>query len=179
MLKSLESRGYIEVGNAKDVAEIVALAALHYFLLQNTPSKDMIFNPKESLSFNGNTGPYLQYMGARICSIVRKANESGVKIDSSDEALSLLTNEAEWELIKLLGNFPTIIEKAAKNMDPSAIACYLYDVAKSFSRFYHDCQIVTAEDSKLRGARLALAVSAKTVLETGLNLILVPFLERM
>lgn len=179
-LEEICSKGREEiVGNAKEVAEKVALGALHYFLLQNNPVKDMIFNPKESLSFNGNTGPYLQYMGARICSILKKAQEAGVEKDCSTEATSLLTTEAEWELIKLLGEFPNVIEKAAKNLDPSGLAIYLYDVSKSFSRFYHDCPIINSENDKLSGARLALAESVKTVLQNGLNLILVPFLEQM
>lgn len=179
-LEEICSKGREEiVGNAKEVAEKVALGALHYFLLQNNPVKDMIFNPKESLSFNGNTGPYLQYMGARICSILKKAQEAGVEKDCSTEATSLLTTEAEWELIKLLGEFPNVIEKAAKNLDPSGLAIYLYDVSKSFSRFYHDCPIINSGNDKLSGARLALAESVKTVLQNGLNLILVPFLEQM
>ena len=179
-LEEIEAKGREEeVGDANDVAEKVALAALHYFLLQNDPSKDMIFNPKESLSFNGNTGPYLQYMGARICSILAQAEIRGVKSDTSDEALACLTSEIEWELIKLLGKFPQVVEKAARNMDPSGIAVYLYDVAKTFSRFYHDCPIITADDKKLAGARLALAQCVRTVLQNGLNLILVPFLEKM
>ncbi len=179
-LEEITEKGREEaVGDAKDVAEKVALAALHYFLLQNDPGKDMIFNPKESLSFNGNTGPYLQYMGARICSIIKKADETGLKANTDDSALALLTSDIEWELIKLLGKFPEIVEKAARNMDPSGIAIYLYDLSKTFSRFYHDCPIVTAENKELAGARLTLAECVKTVLQNGTKLILVPFLESM
>ena len=167
------------VGEPKEVAEKIALGALHYFLLQNSPTKDMIFNPKESLSFNGNTGPYLQYMGARISSILRKAEEAGIKTDYSEESLALLTTDAEWELIKLLGEFPSTLERAAKNLDPSGVAIFLYDVSKSFSKFYHECPIIAAENVKLSGARLALAECVKTVLQNGLNLILVPFLTQM
>ncbi|MDD7416466.1 MAG: arginine--tRNA ligase [Treponemataceae bacterium] len=179
-LEEISSKGREEeVGNAKEVAEKVALAALHYFLLQNDPSKDMIFNPKESLSFNGNTGPYLQYMGARICSIIRKADETGLKPNTDESALSLLSSDIEWELIKLLGKFPEIVEKAARSMDPSGIATYLYDLSKTFSRFYHDCPIITSDNEKLSGARLALAQCVKTVLQNGFNLVLIPFLEKM
>ena len=109
-LCAIKERGRDEqVGDADDVAEKVALGALHYYLLQATPIKDMLFNPEESLSFNGNTGPYLQYMGARINSILAKASESGIKIDSSDEAVALLSGEDEWALIKQLGDFPSVV----------------------------------------------------------------------
>jgi arginyl-tRNA synthetase len=179
-MEEIASKGREEVvGDVAGVAEKIALGALHYFLLQTTPSKDMIFNPKESLSFNGNTGPYLQYMGARISSILRKASELGVSTNNSDEAISLLTNEAEWDLIKTLGEYPKVVEKAAINQDPSQIATFLYDVAKQFSRFYHDCPIVTAEDKTLAGARLELAKCTQIVLKNAMELILVPFLETM
>ncbi|MGP1588210.1 MAG: arginine--tRNA ligase [Treponemataceae bacterium] len=179
-LEEILSKGREEaVGDAKDVAEKVALAALHYFLLQNDPGKDMTFNPKESLSFNGNTGPYLQYMAARICSILKKAKTENIKIDTSKESLALLNADIEWELVKLLGKFPEIVEKAARTLDPSGIAIYLYDVSKTFSRFYHDCPIATAQDKKLAGARLALAKATLQVLENGFYLVLIPFLETM
>ena len=174
-----------EVGNASEVAEKIALGALHYFLLQTSPTKDMIFNPKESLSFNGNTGPYLQYMGARISSILRKAKAEGIKssreLSSSDckKTLSLLTNETEWELIKHLSNFQKELSRAAEDLDPSTIATYLYDLAKIFSRFYHDCPILAAKTSELVSARLELARCTLTVLKNGMNLILIPFLEMM
>lgn len=169
------------VGNANDVAEKIALGALHYYLLQTTPTKDMLFNPKESLSFNGNTGPYLQYMGARISSILRKADEVGLKPDYSEEALTLLTNSAEWELIKTLGEYPIVLEKSAKDLDPSVVASYLYDVSKGFSKFYHDCPIIAVadENKKLAGARLALADSVKQVLKNAMKVVLIPFLETM
>ena len=168
-----------EVGDADDVAEKVALAALHYYLLQATPIKDMLFNPQESLSFNGNTGPYLQYVGARISSILAKAKESGVKVNSSKEAVSMLSSDEEWELIRALGNFPEIISKAAENLDPSAVTAYLYDVCKLFSKFYQQCPILNCEDENLKGSRLYLAECTLTVLKRAMDLVLVPFLEKM
>lgn len=174
-----------EVGNANEVAEKIALGALHYFLLQTSPTKDMIFNPKESLSFNGNTGPYIQYTGARISSILRKASEKGIKsarnlsVEEQKLAFALLTNDSEWELIKHLSNFQKVLSKAAENFDPSSVTTYLYDVAKIFSRFYHDCPILTIQDTALISARLELARSTLTVLKNGMNLILIPFLETM
>ena len=181
-LEEIVSKGREEaVGDPSAVAEKIALGALHYYLLKATPTKDMLFNPKESLSFNGDTGPYLQYMGARICSILRKAQEVGLAPLAASEAASLLTHEAEWELIKVLEQYPKILVKAAQNLDPSQVAGYLYDVAKAFSRFYHDCPTLALaqENGQLASARLFLATCTRQVLENGLDLILVPFLETM
>ncbi len=179
-LEAIKQRGRDEqVGNADDVAEKVALGALHYYLLQATPIKDMLFNPEESLSFNGNTGPYLQYMGARINSILAKAAESGLKADNSSDAVALLTAPEEWELIKQLGDFPAAVEKSAENLDPSVMTAYLYETSKLFSRFYQQCSIMNAQDKKLSGARLYLAECTLTVIKNALNLVLVPYLERM
>ena len=168
-----------EVGDADEVAEKVALGALHYYMLQATPIKDMLFNPAESLSFNGNTGPYLQYMGARINSILAKAKEAGVISDSSEDAVSLLSSEEEWVLIKLLGDFPVVVEKGAENLDPSVIAAYVYETAKAFSKFYQTCSIVNAGEAKLAGARLYLAECTLQVIKNAMNLVLVPYLEKM
>lgn len=179
-LEAIKERGRDgEVGDADAVAEKVALAALHYYLLQATPIKDMLFNPAESLSFNGNTGPYLQYMGARIISILRKASESGICVDGSKEAVSLLTASEEWELIRSLGNFPDMILRAAENLDPSVITSYLYDVCKLFSKFYQQCSILNADDKTCAGARLYLVECTLTVLKRAMELVLVPFLEKM
>lgn len=168
-----------EVGDADEVAEKVALGALHYYMLQATPIKDMLFNPAESLSFNGDTGPYLQYMGARINSILAKAKEAGVISDSSEDAVSLLSSEEEWALIKLLGDFPVVVEKGAENLDPSVIAAYVYETAKAFSKFYQTCSIVNAGEAKLAGARLYLAECTLQVIKNAMNLVLVPYLEKM
>ena len=179
-LAAIKERGRDEqVGDADEVAEKVALGALHYYMLQATPIKDMLFNPAESLSFNGNTGPYLQYMGARINSILGKAGEAGIESDSSDEAVAMLTAPDEWELIKLLGDYPVVIEKAAENLDPSGVAAYVYETAKAFSKFYQTCSIVNAGDAKLAGARLYLAECTLQVIKNAMNLVLVPYLEKM
>ena len=179
-LAAIKERGRDEeVGDADDVAEKVALGALHYYILQATPIKDMLFNPAESLSFNGNTGPYLQYMGARINSILAKAAEAGVTEDSSEAAVALLSGEDEWALIKTLGDYPNVIAKAAENLDPSLVAAYVYEVAKLFSKFYQNCSIVNAENKQLAGARLYLASCTLQVIKNAMNLVLVPYLERM
>lgn len=179
-LKAINERGRNDdVGNADDVAEKIALGALDYYLLQATPIKDMLFNPEESLSFNGNTGPYLQYMGARINSILEKANQSGISSDSSSDAVALLSSENEWALIKQLGDFSSVVEKAAINLDPSEVANYAYETAKLFSKFYQNCSIINAENSKLAGARLFLAECTLTVLKNAMKLLIVPYLEKM
>ncbi|BDC92820.1 arginine--tRNA ligase [Treponema bryantii] len=179
-LAAIKERGRDgEVGDADEVAEKVALGALHYYMLQATPIKDMLFNPAESLSFNGNTGPYLQYMGARINSILAKAAEAGVAEDGSEAAVALLSSEDEWALIKQLGDYPNVIAKAAENLDPSEVAAYVYEVAKLFSKFYQNCPIVTAENKLLAGARLYLASCTLQVIKNAMKLVLVPYLEKM
>ena len=180
--KAIEERGRDgSVGDPDDVAEKVALAALHYYMLQATPAKDMLFNPEESLSFNGNTGPYLQYMGARINSVLRKADEAGVRPDSSEQAVALLSAEDEWTLIKLLGDYPAVVARAAENLDPSGLAAYAYETAKAFSKFYQTCPIVTvaSESAALAGARLYLAQCTLQVLKDAMTLLIVPYLEKM
>jgi arginyl-tRNA synthetase len=186
-----------KVGDPAEVAEKIALGALHYYLLQTSPARDMLFDPKESLSFNGNTGPYLQYMGARISSILRKNNEqltknSEQRIESNEQlamnkergviendVFSLLVSDAEWELVKAVAAYPQAIGDAAINLDPSRLAAYLYELSKCFSRFYHDCPILTAENPDLSAARLGLSQAVLLVLKDALRLICVPFLEIM
>ncbi|MCQ2597038.1 MAG: arginine--tRNA ligase [Treponema sp.] len=177
-LEEIKAKGRdAELDDADDVAEKVALAALNYYLLNVTPIKDMLFNPEESLSFNGNTGPYLQYMGARISSILRKAEESGIKPCADN--VDLLKAGEEWELVKSLGDFPSVVQRAAENLDASVVAAYLYDLSKLFSKFYQQCSIMNCEDEKLKEARLYLAECTLTVMKNAMNLVLVPFLEKM
>lgn len=168
-----------DVGDVNVVSEKVALAALHYYLLQVSPVKDMIFNPEESLSFNGNTGPYLQYMGARIASILRKAEESGFKASSPADAAVLLTSPEEWELVRKLGDYPNEISRAAENLDASVITSYIYELAKLFSKFYQNCPILGSDDEKIKAARLSLAKATLQVLKESMELVLVPYLDRM
>jgi arginyl-tRNA synthetase len=170
------------VGDTQGTAEKVALGALHYYLVQVSPTKDMLFDPKESLSFTGNTGPYLQYMGARISSLIRKAasgNAAGESGAGVSPDFSLLKSDAEWELVKILGAYNEATALAAANVDSSVIATYLYDVSKAFSRFYHDCPILSAETPELAASRLALSQAVLRVLKHAMNLICIPFLEVM
>ncbi|MDR1256256.1 MAG: arginine--tRNA ligase [Spirochaetaceae bacterium] len=162
------------VGSAPETAEKIALGALHYYLLQVTPEKDMLFNPAESISFNGNTGPYLQYMGARISSILKKA---GAEKDAANACL--LTTDAEWELLKTIAAWPETVNEAAEKMNPSIITGWLYELSKNFSRFYHGCPILGAENPELRDARLALCRAVRRVLRAAFDLVCIPFLEVM
>ncbi|HOF84877.1 MAG TPA: arginine--tRNA ligase [Treponemataceae bacterium] len=178
-LEEISAKGRDEaVGDPAAVAEKIALGALHYFLLQVSPTKDMIFNPKESLAFTGNTGPYLQYMGARISSILRKVADDPSLAGGSVQA-GLLTHDAEWGLLKILGEFPKQTLRAAQNQDPSVITGYIYDLSKAFSRFYHDCPILAAGSPDLARTRLELVRACRIVLKNALDLVLVPFLESM
>jgi len=173
------------VGDTEAAAEKIALGALHYYLLQVSPSKDMLFDPKESLSFNGNTGPYLQYMGARISSVLRKAEEmkaagsEGFAECSGEPRYELISTDAEWELVKTLGAYNDAVADSAANRDPSLLVAYLYDLARAVSRIYHECPILTAEESELVNARLALCRAVLLVLRDALNLVCIPFLEAM
>jgi arginyl-tRNA synthetase len=166
------------LGDPTAVAEKIALGALHYYLLQTSPAKDMLFDPKESLSFNGNTGPYLQYMGARISSLLKRESASGAG-ESPPPDPSLLSGDAEWELIKTLADYPAAVVRAAEGMDPSAITAYLYGLSRNFSRFYHDCPILAAETLVLAASRLALSRAVLLVLRDALELVNIPFLEAM
>lgn len=165
------------VGDAQAIAEKIALGALHYFLLQVSASRDMLFNPKESLSFNGNTGPYLQYMGARISSMLKKAADGGLAQGTLRP--ELLTDPSEWDLIKLVGRYEEALLQAAERKDPSVLASWLYELSKAFSRFYHDCPVLNASDADLATSRLAVCKAVVRVLKAAMELICVPFLETM
>jgi len=168
-----------EVGDLQLTAESVALAALNYFLLQISPSKDMIFNPSESISFSGNTGPYLQYMGARISSMLRKYEERKDGFLGAVYSPDLLVTNQERELIKLLMAFPEIVSNAGKGMNPSIITAYLYDLSKVFSRYYHDTSILNEPDKDIVVTRIQLVKAVLQVLKNAFYLVGIPFLERM
>jgi len=171
-----------EVGDPARVAEKIAIAALHYFLLQPSPVKDMLFDPKESLSFNGNTGPYLQYMGARISSMLRKSAQETAgkeKLEDIKKCFSLLVCDPEWELIKILAAYSDAVKEAAESLNPSCITAYLYELSKAFSRFYHDCPILNAVDPALSKARIELSRAVMLAQKAAFHLVCIPFLEAM
>ena len=157
----------------------IALGALNYYLLQVSPTKDMIFNPSESISFNGNTGPYLQYMGARISSMLAKyeAQDSPSKELAFDPNLLSLSDERE--LIRQLSIYKEVVEKAGAQYDPSLLCSYLYDLSKLFSRWYHDNPVLKAKSDELVRARIELVKMSLQVLKNAFSLIGIPFLSAM
>lgn len=168
-----------EVGDVDATAHAIALAALNYYLLQVSPTKDMVFNPAESISFNGNTGPYLQYMGARISSMLRKYAEMETGYASVPFDPALLDLEDERELIKSLAAYPEAVAKAGAEYDPSIITAYLYDLSRLFSRWYHDNQILKAGTPALVKARVELSAMVLQVLRNAFALVGIPYLPTM
>ncbi|MDY4888584.1 MAG: arginine--tRNA ligase [Sphaerochaetaceae bacterium] len=162
-----------------ETASSIALGAMNYYLLQVDPLRDMVFNPSESISFNGNTGPYLQYMGARICSMMRKYDEVKAQYADIPFDASLLDISAERELIKSLARYPEVVRKAGADFNPSVICAYLYDVSKVFSSYYHDNQVLKAETPQLVKARVELCSMVLQVLRNAFTLVGIPFLEKM
>jgi arginyl-tRNA synthetase len=169
-----------ELTDPEGTAFKIALAAVHYFLLQVSPQKDMIFNPRESLSFNGDTGPYLQYMTARISSLVAKVGLSGATPHPDwKKGLASLDSDEESELVQLLMEYPEKIRQAAGDLNPSVVAAHCHDMARAFSRFYHEKPVLGIENKELSAARLALAQATLQVLRNALDLLNIPFLEKM
>ncbi|MDE7032234.1 MAG: arginine--tRNA ligase [Muribaculaceae bacterium] len=147
-----------------EIAEIVGLGALKYFLLKVDPRKNMTFNPKESIDFNGNTGPFIQYSYARIRSVVRRAAEQGYVIGDYS---AVEPGEKETALIQRLASLPQLIAEAGRSYSPALIANYAYDLAKEYNQFYHDCPILREDDAAKRSLRLALSeVTARTIKAT-------------
>ena len=157
----------------------IALGALNYYLLQVAPERDMIFNPDESISFNGNTGPYLQYMGARISSMLSRFAQVSDQYDGVAFDGSLLSEEDEKTLIKLIDSYPETLARAAAAYDPSVVCALLYDIAKTFSHYYHDNQILKAGTKELVVARVALSRMVLQTLKNAFRIVGIPFLEAM
>lgn len=166
-----------DLDDVDDTAHKIALGALNYYILQFNPNKDFVFNPKESLSFNGNTGPYLQYMGARISSMLRKYDEAAyLDVAFNPAVLSL---EDEREMLKMLASFPEVVGKACTQYDPSIVCAFLYDLSKKFSHWYHDNQILKADTPELVKARVSLCEMVLQVMKNAFDLVGIPFLEKM
>lgn len=162
----------------ENVARIVGLGALKYFILKVDPKKNMTFNPKESIDFNGNTGPFIQYTHARIKSVLRKAADSGINYDKPIQP-SLEISEKESNLIQLLGSFPSVVTDAGNEFSPALIANYEYELVKEYNQFYHDFSILKEENEELRHFRLILSESIAGVIKTGMKLLGIEVPERM
>lgn len=160
------------------IAEMVGLGALKYFILKVDARKNMLFNPEESIDFNGNTGPFIQYTHARICSVLRKANEQGIAIPASLPNDAPL-NEKETNLIQKLSDYASVVEQAGKDYSPSGIANYCYELTKEFNQFYHDYSILKEEDNNKKIVRLVLAQNVAKIIKNGMNLLGIDVPERM
>ena len=175
-----------ELGKFKDMSEeerneiarIVGLGALKYFILKVDARKNMLFNPEESIDFNGNTGPFIQYTYARIRSILRKAAAEGITIPTTLSA-EMPLNEKEIELIQKLNEFGAAVEQAGKDYSPSGIANYCYELTKAFNQFYHDYSILGADTENEKVVRLILAQNVGKTLKNGMALLGIEVPERM
>ena len=163
---------------AAEIARIVGMGALKYFILKVDARKNMTFNPEESIDFNGNTGPFIQYTYARIQSVLRKAAEAGIIIPTELNH-DIQLNEKEESLIQHLAEFPVTIAEAAKDYSPSEIANYAYDLVKEFNQFYHDFSILREENEQVKLFRLALSANVAKVIKLAMSLLGIEVPERM
>lgn len=159
-----------------EITETVGLGALKYFLLKVDPRKNMTFNPKESIDFNGNTGPFIQYTYARIRSVLRKADEAGMR---GADFTAVVPGEREVTLIRRLADFPSVVREAGRSYSPALIANYIYDLVKEYNQFYHDCSILKEEDAATRSMRLELSAVTADVIRRGMGLLGIKVPERM
>ena len=160
---------------ADNISRIIGLGALKYFILKVDPRKNMTFNPKESIDFNGNTGPFIQYTYARIQSLLRKVAEAGIS-----EAFGIVSpQEKEITLIQRLADFPNVVTEAGKNYSPALIANYVYDLVKEYNQFYHDCQIMKESDVDVRAFRIALSRTVGNIIDRATSLLGMEVPERM
>lgn len=163
---------------AADIVRIIGLGALKYFMLKVDAKKNMVFNPKESIDFNGNTGPFIQYTYARIQSVLRKATELNFDLSTTiDEDTKL--DAKEISLVQMLSEFRNTIEQAATEYNPALIANYIYDLAKEYNQFYHDHSILKEDDLKIRNFRITLSSNVGKVIKTGMSLLGIEVPNRM
>ena len=158
---------------------MIGLGALKYFIIKVDPKKTMLFDPKESIDFNGNTGPFIQYTHARICSILRKAAEQGISYDVSQIPDDVVLSPKEVRLVKLLSAYPQKVAEAADALSPAIIANYAYDLAKEFNQYYHDTPILKEEDAVLLKTRLVLIETLASVLRKATGILGIELPDRM
>ena len=168
--------GYSEA-EKEHIYHIVALGALKYFILKVDPKKTMTFNPEESIDFNGNTGPFIQYTYARIQSILRKAKDTAIAIPLKAETASL--NDKERSLLKIISLFPEVVKEAGKAHSPAVVANYVYELVKEFNSFYHDYSILNEPDLAIRDFRLVVTQTVGKVIKNGFSLLGIEVPERM
>jgi arginyl-tRNA synthetase len=161
----------------KSIYRIIALGALKYFILKVDPKKTMLFNPEESIDFNGNTGPFIQYTYARIRSVLRKAEQAGITYPGEVAEISL--NDKESSLIKILSTFPIVIKEAGENHSPALIANFVYELAKEFNQFYHEFSIMNEPDQAIRNFRLLMSKTVGKTIKRGFSLLGIDVPERM
>ena len=154
------------------------MGALKYFILKVDARKNMLFNPEESIDFNGNTGPFIQYTHARIKSIMRKAEELGVKSEELGMALAPL-NEKEINLIQKMNDYAAVVEQAGKDYSPSGIANYCYELTKEFNQWYHDYSVLNADDAQTKRTRLLIAKNVAKTIKNSMRLLGIEVPERM
>ncbi|MFW9596316.1 MAG: arginine--tRNA ligase [Paludibacter sp.] len=161
-----------------EIARIVGLGALKYFILKVDPRKNMTFNPKESIDFNGNTGPFIQYTHARIKSVLRKSAEQGIDISNTlNNQISI--SEKETNLVQLLGAFPAAVKQAGEEFSPALIANYIYELVKEYNQFYHDFSILRENNQDLKLFRIKLSAAIANVIKNGMKLLGIEVPERM
>ncbi len=160
-----------------EINRIIGLGALKYFMLKVDARKNMLFNPKESIDFNGNTGPFIQYTYARTRSIERKAAEAGVNVDTANAPVGI--SEKECSIIRMLNEFPAVIRQAGTDYSPSGIANYTYDLAKEYNQFYHDYSILREENEETKAFRILLTRNVGKVIKTAMNILGIEVPERM
>ena len=178
MCKEHGKNDELTVEQQKQLYHILALGALKYFILKVDPTKTMLFNPAESIDFNGNTGPFIQYTYARIRSIVRKGREEqGMDLSKNVNILSL--NDKEREVIKSLHDMPDVVRQAAENYSPAMIANYTYDLCKNFNSFYQDTPILREENQDVKAFRVQLCHMVSTVIRNTMNILGIEVPERM
>ena len=162
-----------------EIARIVGMGALKYFILKVDARKNMLFNPEESIDFNGNTGPFIQYTHARIRSILRKSAETQENMDLANVDTDGLLSQKEIDLIQKLNEYGAVVEQAGKDYSPSGIANYCYELTKEFNQFYHDYSILKEEDANKKAVRLVLAKNVAKVIKNGMALLGIEVPERM
>lgn len=177
MGKDRETEGATEA-ELNEIARIVGLGALKYFILKVDPKKNMLFNPQESIDFNGNTGPFIQYTHARIKSVLRKAAAEDIALPEQLDN-SIETNEKETQLIQLLASYPNVVAQAGQEFSPSVIANYAYELSKEFNQFYHDYSFLKEENPVIKQMRLVLAANVAKTIKSAMSLLGIEVPERM